>query len=206
MLKRWQFWFGVMISAVFLYLALRGLELDKAWLAMRTASYWWIIPGVVVYFFGVWARTWRWHYMLRPIKAVSLIRLFPVVVIGYMGNNVYPARAGELIRAYVLRKKEAVSISASLATIIVERIFDGVVMLLFVFVSLPLTPMPAELRQVHRQAGASPLSGLGPRLAGPLHGRVTLSAQRQGRADDLCHLAGHLAGRDSQVLVCDAQL
>ncbi len=148
MLKRWQFWLGVMISAVFLYLALRGLELDRAWLAMRTASYWWIIPGVAVYFFGVWARTWRWHYMLRPIKAVSLARLFPVVVIGYMGNNVYPARAGELIRAYVLRKKEAVSISASLATIIVERIFDGVIMLLFVFVSLPLTPMPQKLRQV----------------------------------------------------------
>jgi uncharacterized protein (TIRG00374 family) len=148
MLKRWQFWLGLVISAVFLYLALRGLELDKAWLVMRTASYWWIIPGVLVYFFGVWARTWRWHYMLRPIKAVSLVRLFPVVVIGYMGNNVYPARAGELIRAYVLRKKEAVSISASLATIIVERIFDGVIMLLFVFVSLPLTPMPAELRQV----------------------------------------------------------
>jgi uncharacterized protein (TIRG00374 family) len=148
MLKRWQFWLGVMISAVFLYFALRGLELDRAWLAMRTANYWWIIPGVVVYFFGVWARTWRWHYMLRPIKAVSLVRLFPVVVIGYMGNNVYPARAGELIRAYVLRKNEAVSISASLATIIVERIFDGVIMLLFVFVSLPLTPMPGELRQV----------------------------------------------------------
>ena len=148
MLKRWQFWLGVMISAVFLYLALRGLELDRAWLAMRTANYWWIIPGVLVYFFGVWARTWRWHYMLRPIKAVSLVRLFPVVVIGYMGNNIYPARAGELIRAYVLRKKEAVSISASLATIIVERIFDGVIMLLFVFVSLPLTPMPEELRQV----------------------------------------------------------
>jgi uncharacterized protein (TIRG00374 family) len=148
MLKRWQFGLGVMISAVFLYLALRGLELDRAWLAIRTASYWWIIPGVAVYFFGVWARTWRWHYMLRPIKAVSLVRLFPVVVIGYMGNNVYPARAGELIRAYVLRKKEAVSVSASLATIIVERIFDGVIMLLFVFVSLPLTPMPEELRRV----------------------------------------------------------
>jgi uncharacterized protein (TIRG00374 family) len=148
MLKRWQFWLGVMISAVFLYFALRGWELDRAWLALRTANYGWIIPGVVVYFFGVWARTWRWHYMLRPIKAVPLVRLFPVVVIGYMGNNIYPARAGELIRAYVLRQKEAVSISASLATIIVERIFDGVIMLLFVFVSLPLTPMPEGLRRV----------------------------------------------------------
>jgi uncharacterized protein (TIRG00374 family) len=57
-----------------------------------------------------------------------------------MGNNIYPARAGELIRAYVLRRKEGVSVSASLATILVERIFDGVVMLLFVFVGLPLAP------------------------------------------------------------------
>jgi uncharacterized protein (TIRG00374 family) len=66
-------------------------------------------------------------------------RLFPVVVIGYMGNNVYPARAGEVIRAYVLRRREGVSISASLATIIVERVFDGLVMLIFVFVGLPFT-------------------------------------------------------------------
>jgi uncharacterized protein (TIRG00374 family) len=63
--------------------------------------------------------------------------MFPIVCIGYMGNNIYPARAGELLRAYVLKKREGVQISASLATIIVERIFDGVVMLGFVFINLP---------------------------------------------------------------------
>ena len=63
--------------------------------------------------------------------------MFPIVAIGYMGNNIYPARAGELLRAYVLRRRERVSISASLATIIVERAFDGVVMLAFVFLNLP---------------------------------------------------------------------
>jgi uncharacterized protein (TIRG00374 family) len=85
----------------------------------------------------VWGRTWRWHYLLRSIKPISLRRLFPVVVIGYMGNNVYPLRAGEVIRAYVLRRNEGVNIPASLATIVVERIFDGLVMLIFVFVALP---------------------------------------------------------------------
>ena len=54
-----------------------------------------------------------------------------------MGNNIYPARAGEVLRAVVLRRKEGVPVSASLATIIVERIFDGVVMLAFVFLNLP---------------------------------------------------------------------
>ncbi len=140
MLKRWQFWLGLVLSGAFLYLALRGLDLREVWHLMRTARYWWLIPGVAIYFFGVWARTWRWHYMLRAIKPIPLGKLFPVVCIGYMGNNIYPARAGELIRAYVLRRKEGVSVSASLATILVERIFDGVIMLLFVFVGLPLAP------------------------------------------------------------------
>jgi uncharacterized protein (TIRG00374 family) len=63
--------------------------------------------------------------------------MFPITAIGYMGNNIYPARAGEVLRAVVLKRRQNVSISASLATIIVERIFDGVIMLAFVFANLP---------------------------------------------------------------------
>jgi uncharacterized protein (TIRG00374 family) len=148
MRKRWQLWLGLAISAVFLYFALRGLDLGEVWFYVRTAGYWWLLPGIAIYFLGVWARTWRWHYMLRALKPIPLRRLFPVVCIGYMGNNIYPARIGELLRAYVLKREEEVSISASLATILVERIFDGVVMLLFVFVGLPLAPnIPLDWRQ-----------------------------------------------------------
>jgi uncharacterized protein (TIRG00374 family) len=142
-LRRWGLLtLGIAISAVFLYLALEGLSLQEVWQDIREAQYWWIVPGIAVYFVAVWARTWRWHYLLRPIKRVKLDKLFPVVVIGYMGNNVYPFRAGEVIRAWVLKRNEDVSISASLATIIVERIFDGLVMLIFVFVVLPFAPIP----------------------------------------------------------------
>lgn len=135
-MKNWKFWLGVLISVVFLWLALRGLSLDDFWSAMKTANYWWLIPGVTVYFFGVWARAWRWHYLLRPVKNVPTKTMFPIVAIGYMGNNIYPARAGEVLRAVVLKRREGVPVSASLATIIVERIFDGVVMLAFVFLNL----------------------------------------------------------------------
>lgn len=136
-MKRWQFWVGILISAVFLYFTLRGMHLDEFWQTIQTAKYWWLIPGVAVYFIGVWVRSWRWHYMLRPLKKISTRKMFPIVCIGYMGNNIYPARAGELLRAAVLKEREGVPISASLATVIVERIFDGVVMLAFVFVNLP---------------------------------------------------------------------
>ncbi len=135
--KNWKILLGVLISIFFIWIALRGLELDKVGAYLRTADYRWLIPGVAVYFLAVWARTWRWHYLLRPIKPVPLGRLFPIVCIGYFGNNVYPARAGEVIRALVLRRTEGITVSASLATIIVERVFDGLVMLLFVFFALP---------------------------------------------------------------------
>jgi uncharacterized protein (TIRG00374 family) len=135
-MKRWQFWVGLIISAGFLYFALRGLELGKVLTAMKGATYIWLIPGVLVYFVGVYVRSWRWHYLLRPLKKISTNSMFPIVTIGYMGNNIYPARAGEVLRAVILKQREGVSVSASLATIIVERIFDGVVMLAFVFLNL----------------------------------------------------------------------
>jgi len=139
-LKRWQFWLGVGISAIFLWIALRGLQLDKVWQEIQRADLIWILPGVGIYFIAVWARAWRWHYLLRPIKEIPTKTMFPIVTIGYMGNNIYPARAGELLRAYVLKKDEDVPISSSLATIITERVFDGLVMLAFVFVNISQLP------------------------------------------------------------------
>lgn len=135
-LKNWKFWLGVVISLFFLYMALRGLRLGDLVDVISQANYWWLLPGIAVYFVAVWARAWRWHYLLKPIKEIPTPTLFPITVIGYLGNNIYPARAGELLRSVVLKKDQQVPISASLATIIVERIFDGVVMLAFVFVNL----------------------------------------------------------------------
>ena len=136
-MKKWQFWLGVVVSVLFIWLALRGLKLDEFWVAIQNADYIWLLPGIGVYFIGVWVRAWRWHYLLGPIKKIPTKTMFPITTIGYMGNNIYPARAGEVLRAVILKRREGVPISASLATIIVERIFDGVVMLAFVFVNLP---------------------------------------------------------------------
>lgn len=146
-MKNWRLWLGIIISAVFLYLSLRGLKLGEFWKILQNANYWWLIPGVAVYFVAVWARAWRWHYMLRPLKKIPTNTMFPIVTIGYMGNNIYPARAGEVLRAAVLKQREGVPISASLATVVVERIFDGVVMLAFVFLNLP------ELARVTSNSG-----------------------------------------------------
>jgi len=146
-MKKWQFWLGLVISLVFVYLVVRGLDWASFWVAVKSADYVWLIPGVAIYLVGLWARAWRWHYLLRPIKPIPTNKMFPIVCIGYMGNNIYPARAGEVLRAVILKRKEGVPISASLATVIVERIFDGVVMLAFVFLNLP------ELVRINSDSG-----------------------------------------------------
>ncbi len=140
-MKRYlQLLIGILISAFFLYLVLPGLHLADVLASLRTANYWWIVPGVAIYFVGLWARSWRWHFTLRHLKEIPLTRLFPLICIGYFGNNIYPFRAGEVIRSYVLKQQEEIAISSSLATVLIERVFDGLVMLLFVFLALPFAP------------------------------------------------------------------
>lgn len=141
-MKRFRVWIGVVISVVCLYIAFQGLHFGDFWQVVQSVNYWWIIPAVAVYTLAVVIRTWRWQSMLRHMADVPFRRLWPVVVIGYMGNNVYPARAGEVLRSYVLRRREGISMSASLATVVLERLFDGLIMLLFVFVTLPFAPLP----------------------------------------------------------------
>ena len=135
-MKKWQIWLGLLVSAIFIFVAFRGLDFREIIFAIRSADTIWILPAIPVYFFGLWLRAYRWKIFLMPISDFKTHHLFPVVAIGYMGNNVYPARLGELVRSAILKKDENIAISASLATIIIERIFDGIVMLGFIILNL----------------------------------------------------------------------
>ena len=136
-MKKALFWVGALISIALLVVSLRGLNLDEFLADLRQASLGWLIPGIVAYFLAVGMRAWRWKQLLRPVKVVALSKLYPMVVIGYMGNNIYPARIGELIRAYVLKRREGVAIATTLSTVFIERLMDAIVMATFVLVGLP---------------------------------------------------------------------
>jgi uncharacterized protein (TIRG00374 family) len=150
MRSRWRLILGIAVSALFISIAVQGLDFDQFFSHLKDAEYVWLLPGILVYFMGVWARTWRWHYMLRHIQVIPMKALFRVVCIGYMGNNIYPARAGEILRSYVLKRETDVPMSSSLATVIIERLFDGLTMLLFVFVALPFVNLPEGLAEYQR--------------------------------------------------------
>lgn len=147
-------WLGFLISFIFLFLALRGQDFNQIWESLRAADYVWLLPAVAAYFVGVGVRAIRWDYLLRSVLRVSPVQLFPIVVIGYMANNVLPLRAGELVRSYTLSSRYKVRKTASLATIAVERLFDGLTMLLFIVVASISVAMTRDLRNVVYLAAA----------------------------------------------------
>ena len=129
MLRSPRVWIGFLITLVFLGLFFRETKFGDIKDAFEQANYALALVSLPVYFAGIWVRTVRWQYLLRPVKRVSASRLYPVVIIGLMANNVIPARAGELVRAYILGEREEVSKAAALGTIAVDRLFDGLTLI-----------------------------------------------------------------------------
>ncbi|MCC6484476.1 MAG: flippase-like domain-containing protein [Armatimonadetes bacterium] len=136
--KHLKLWIGVFLSAAMLYIAARGLQWRQVSEALSTARYVWLAPALAVYFSGMLLRAWRWRILLRPLTRPGVGVIFGLLLLGYMGNNVFPARAGEFMRAYALRRREGVPVSATLATIVLERVFDALVMIVFLFSTVTL--------------------------------------------------------------------
>jgi hypothetical protein len=131
LLRSRQLWLGIVGTALFLGLFFWRTDLGDMADALADANYWWFAPAVALWFVSTWFRSVRWRYLLRPIIDLPTRRLYPVVVIGYMANNLLPARTGELVRAYIMGERHRLSLMATLGTISVERVFDGLVLLAF---------------------------------------------------------------------------
>ncbi len=127
---------GLGISLVFLWIAFRNLNPGLILEEMRNANPVWLLLGAANYFIAVGIITLRWWFLVSAIQPTAYRPMYPLVCIGYMGNNVYPFRAGEALRAYLLQRNLGVPIVKGATTVIIERIFDGLVMLTFVIVSL----------------------------------------------------------------------
>ena len=134
------------VSALFLYLAFRKVDWGKMAGAFVGVNYPLVLLGACVGLCGFVIRAFGWKHLLAPVGRLSGWRLFSPVAIGYMANNLLPARLGEFARAYVVGKRENVSKSAALATILIERIFDGLTLLLILAVVSVFFPCPGWVR------------------------------------------------------------
>ncbi len=113
------------------------LDVGDTLVQLRDADYIWLIPALALYFLAVLFRAIRWRFLLMHIKVVPAIRLYSPVVVGYMANNLLPVRLGEFVRAWFFSEREGVSKSAALGTVLLERVFDGVGLLIIALIVWP---------------------------------------------------------------------
>lgn len=107
---------------------------------MREAKYAYVVPSLIFYFLAVQARTMRWRYLLRPLIGRPRKAIYPVVVVGYMANNLIPVRIGELLRSYYLSLREPVSAAGAFGTVAVERASDVLALLFFLAAAWAFLP------------------------------------------------------------------
>jgi uncharacterized protein (TIRG00374 family) len=151
-----KFWLGIGVSIFFMSLLFRKIDFNQLWAALVTVDYRYILLAVVCTFISYFLRAVRWHYLLIPEKHIPLSSLYPATIIGYMANNVLPARLGEFVRAYVLAQREGLQTPTVFASLVIDRLFDGftvMLILLFTLFTLQLPSGLAEAETVLRTGG-----------------------------------------------------
>lgn len=140
----WKFWAGVAVSAVFLYAALHQVDLTRLWEVLRTAAPLALAAAVFLVLSQHVIRALRWRLFLDPVHSTSMQNRLLATLVGFAANCLLPARIGEIIRANYLGVREGFSGSSALATVVVERLFDGLTLLLILQIGLQVTAFPPE--------------------------------------------------------------
>jgi hypothetical protein len=144
---------GLAISALALWLTLRGKDLGGVWAAMRAADYRYLAPYFLILIGIHLARTVRWGLLLEPVAKVPFARLNAVSAVGFMALVLLPFRLGEFARPYLVAEPGKLRVSAALSSVVAERIADGIFMGLLLVVALLAVPDGAPAVRVLRTGG-----------------------------------------------------
>ena len=145
---------GFLCSVAFVFLLLRGVNPTELLQHILSLNVLYIVPAMAMYFLGVWIRAMRWRRLLEPVANVPTSRLNAVELMGFGVNNVMPVRAGELVRAWLLMRSHGVRPAATIGSIVVERILDGLFLCLILVFGLLSLPLEEWMRQGVRLAAA----------------------------------------------------
>ena len=137
----------IVISLVFLVLALRGVRFSELWAQLRHANYLWLLPAIGITVLILVLKGWRWQLLFLPEYHLPFEPVFSALCAGYLVSNVLPARLGELARLVLLVGEESVSVARTFSTIVIERVLDVLTLLLLFAAILPFlnVQLPAEV-------------------------------------------------------------
>ncbi|MGA2193267.1 MAG: lysylphosphatidylglycerol synthase transmembrane domain-containing protein [Nitrospirota bacterium] len=138
---RLKFWIGIAVSVGLLAYIISRIDFARLWETVKSVDPYYLAAAVVLNLAFFIIRAKRWQYLLAPVKPkIPLMSLFSATIIGFMANNVLPARLGEIVRAYVIGRREDIPKSSAFATIVVERLFDTLSVLFLLIIVLLYLP------------------------------------------------------------------
>ena len=123
-------WVGLAVTVAAVAFTLRDVSFAEVGAAMAQANPWWLLlvvaPANVA---SLWVRGARWHHLAAHVAPVETAAAYRATAIGYLVNNLLPLRIGEVVRAWVLARESGGSVAALFGTVVLERIFDLVTLL-----------------------------------------------------------------------------
>ncbi len=138
---------GILVSAGLLLLLARQVQVGEIREALGDVRWSLIAAVVVLYFVGAWLRAVRWRLLFREPDRLALGHLFAATLVGYMGNNLLPARLGEIARAYMAGRRGNLSLGYVLGTVVVDRVLDLLTVVVLAGLALPFVPLSEGMRQ-----------------------------------------------------------
>jgi hypothetical protein len=137
---------GLAVTVACMYLAVRGVALDDAIDALGRSDLRWLAPALPVFALAIVLRALRWWALFAAAQRPPLHAVAYALLIGYFFNNILPARAGEAARVIALHRRAATPRAETIATVVVERLFDVLALLIILFASYPWLPEISWLR------------------------------------------------------------
>lgn len=153
-----KFWLGIGVSIFFMALLFGKIDFRQLAAALAAVDYRFIALAAASTFVSYFLRAVRWRYLLIAVRPIGLAALYPATIIGYMANNLLPARLGEFVRAYCLARREGLETPAVFASLVIDRLLDGftvLLMLLFTLFTLRLPLGSADAATALRAGGAA---------------------------------------------------
>jgi uncharacterized membrane protein YbhN (UPF0104 family) len=160
-LKKARFWIGIFFSILALAFAFRQVNLRDVWAALAGVNYWLLVASLVPLVAFLVLRAFRWRLLFHPQQGLHIANLFAVINIGYLLSNIFPARLGDVARAYLLGDTEEVSRATTFSTIVAERVLDALCAVGGFFVVLPFAPLPTWMVRSGLVVGAAALVAVG---------------------------------------------
>ncbi len=136
---------GIVVSCICVAFVVRGINFSEVGECFRNIRYAYLLPVLLMVLGSLYLRSYRWGVMIQNLVSLDQVSLFRFSAIGFMAIGVLPARLGEFVRPYLVKQHSGVRMSATMATVVLERLFDLLTLMVLLFIVLVKIDLPPEI-------------------------------------------------------------